>query len=262
MNFLNTLGSDVEVFAVDKQNKFISLCDKIGGTKEEPKHIEGFPHGYALQEDNVSVEYNIPPAYCLDDWIMSHKVVTKHIGVVLAKEKLSISKEASASFNDSELVHPNALVFGCEPDYNAWTKTENAKPYCENKNLRTAGGHIHVGSDINMLEGIKQMDLHLGIPSILLDDSKASTERRKLYGKAGAMRPKPYGFEYRVLSNFWIFDDILLKWAYVQSRNAITNGKKISAKQAKLIQHAINTGDKDAAQTIITSYGLTLPILD
>jgi hypothetical protein len=30
------------------------------------------------------------------------------------------------------------------------------------------------------------------------------TERRKLYGKPGAFRPKPYGCEYRVLSNAWV----------------------------------------------------------
>jgi hypothetical protein len=29
-------------------------------------------------------------------------------------------------------------------------------------------------------------------------------ERRKLYGKPGAFRPKPYGCEYRVLSNAWV----------------------------------------------------------
>ena len=29
-----------------------------------------------------------------------------------------------------------------------------------------------------------------------------------MYGKAGAFRPKPYGMEYRVLSNFWLTSDV------------------------------------------------------
>ncbi len=33
------------------------------------------------------------------------------------------------------------------------------------------------------------------------------TERRGMYGKAGAFRPKPYGVEYRTLSNAWLSND-------------------------------------------------------
>ena len=262
MSYLKSIGADVELFAFDKvNNTHKSLCVLIGGTKEKQMQIKELPLGFALQEDNVSVEYNIPSCSTGTSWRQSHEAVLSHINKLLLKKGFRISKDASASFIDTELTHPNALVFGCEPDYNAWSKMENSKPQCDDKNLRTAGGHIHVGTDMNMLDGIKQMDLFLGIPSIILDSTPASQARRQLYGKAGAMRPKSYGFEYRVLSNFWIFNPELVDWAFQATRKAIQDPRKITNKQAKDIQHAINTGDQNAAKDIMSNYGLTLPLI-
>jgi len=48
---------------------------------------------------------------------------------------------------------------------------------------------------------VKQLDWYLGGWSTQVDPD---TVRRNLYGKSGAMRFKPYGVEYRVLSNFWL----------------------------------------------------------
>jgi hypothetical protein len=78
--------------------------------------------------------------------------------------------------------------------------------------LRVAAGHVHVGwtEDANILDArhlrhcrdlVKQFDWFLGAWSIRHDKDLT---RRKLYGKAGSYRPKPYGMEYRTLSNFWI----------------------------------------------------------
>ena len=48
---------------------------------------------------------------------------------------------------------------------------------------------------------MKQLDWYLGAWSLKMDPDPT---RRLLYGKAGACRYKPYGVEYRVLSNFWL----------------------------------------------------------
>ncbi len=66
---------------------------------------------------------------------------------------------------------------------------------------------------------VKQLDYFLGIPSLLLDKDE---ERRHLYGKAGAFRPKPYGVEYRVLSNFWLKSPELMRWVYNTTHLAIS----------------------------------------
>jgi Phage phiEco32-like COOH.NH2 ligase-type 2 len=255
----NTIGTDIEIFAVDKKGNHKSLCGLIGGTKDAPKQVEGLRGGFCVQEDNVSLEYNIPPTNRKDRWVEYNKVMIKTTVDLLKPYGFNISSDSSASFNAEELTHPNALVFGCEPDYNAWTRRENDKPRSENELLRTAGGHIHVGTDMDIVQGVKQMDLLLGVPSVLLDDTESSRNRRKLYGKAGALRPKPYGFEYRTLSNFWVFSDTLMSWVFDQTYLAVSRNYNITEEQGDMIQHTINTGDKDAARAIIESFGLTLP---
>jgi len=258
---LKTIGTDTEVFAVDKDGIYRSLCGKIGGTKEEPKQLLNYPKGFCVQEDNVSLEFNIPPVITSVDFVKYVKIMMKENKKIVNSLGLEISTASSASFPKEELLHPNAIVFGCEPDYDAWKQIENPKPTCDDPTLRTAGGHVHVGTDVDMLTGIKAMDLFLGVPSILLDDTEASRKRRQLYGKAGALRPKNYGFEYRTLSNFWVFSEELIEWVYQQTKDAMRYSKKISISDGKKIQACINKGDKDVASALVAHYGLALPTL-
>lgn len=262
-----TVGTDLEVFG-KKGDYHVALCGKIGGTKEEPKQVKGMPDGFMVQEDNVSLEFNIPPAASAGTFVTYIVKIRKHVYDLLDSLGLEPSMFSAVSFDKKELTHPNALVFGCEPDYNAWTRRENTKPQPKDKNLRTAGGHVHVGTtEVDMLDGIKYMDLYLGVPSILLDDSPASLERRQSYGKAGAMRPKPYGFEYRTLSNFWMFDDALVRWVFNNTYAAMETAylckvgrkKPIPHEDCLLIQECINNGDKGLAKTLIDKYCIPMP---
>jgi len=93
----------------------------------------------------------------------------------------------------------------------------------------------------------------------LLDDKPSSIARRELYGKAGAMRPKPYGWEYRVLSNYWMFEDKLVAWVYNQTALACDRTKELTEKEGQTIQHCINTGDKKLAEKLIKKYSIALP---
>ena len=71
-----TLGCDPELFVKDFDGNLVSAIDKFGGTKENPKPISD--NGHCIQEDNVAVEFNIPP--CIDkesfvreiDFVMDH----------------------------------------------------------------------------------------------------------------------------------------------------------------------------------------------
>jgi len=47
----------------------------------------------------------------------------------------------------------------------------------------------------------KELDFVLYNSSLSWDNDD---RRRELYGKPGSFRPKPYGVEYRVLSNMWL----------------------------------------------------------
>lgn len=256
---MNSIGTDSEIFARNAAGKAISLCGKIGGSKDEPKPLKNLGRGFAVQEDNVSVEFNIPPCSSIVEWDRFIAATLEQVSNILKSMSLYFSENASISFDKDQLVHPNALIFGCEPDYNAWTKSENSKPRCSDPSLRTAGGHVHVGTRGNMIHCVEMMDLFLGVPSVLLDDSPASVARRQLYGKAGAMRPKPYGFEYRVLSNFWIFKKELREWVYRNTKHAVTYSENILTKaEGEVIQRCINTGDKELAKQLIAKYDVPL----
>ena len=157
--------------------------------------------GNAIQEDNVSVEFNIKPSETKEEFRSVINKVLNHL-----KEKLNtfdFSTDSAVTFDKDELNSPQATQFGCEPDYNAWSMQQNPKPYNSNKQLRSAGGHIHIGCELAQekpIDIIRACDLFLGVPSIEYDKG---VERRKLYGLAGSFRKKEYGVEYRSLSNWW-----------------------------------------------------------
>ena len=257
----HTIGTDTEVFAVDEDGEHVALCGLIGGTKENPMQIEGLPPGFAFQEDNVSLEWNIPPAQTLTEFQSSIKTINREVYHTLRHLGLKISTEVGVSFSKHQLTHPKALEFGCEPDYNAWKMIENERPQAKDASLRTAGGHIHVGTDMEMVQGVQLMDLYLGIPSVILDNNEPSKKRRELYGKAGAMRPKPYGFEYRVLSNFWVFNPQYVDWVFNTVKRICQGSanQKISNAHGKLIEECINTQDTQKAKEIIQYFSIFMP---
>lgn len=242
MKFL--IGADPEFFIKKKYGGYASAVGLIGGSKWEPKKID--EDGHAILEDNVAVEFNIKPASSFDEFRSSiHKVLDYIRGILPGYE---FSKESAVSFPQEELMTPEAQMFGCEPDFDAWRECVNEKPCADDKNLRSAGGHIHVGSDLainNPVAVIRAMDLFLGVPSTQLD---AGTLRRELYGKAGCFRAKSYGAEYRTLSNFWIFDDSLIQWAFEGTQRAlefVEKGNTIDVADGYRIQRCINTNNPD-----------------
>jgi len=243
------LGSDPEVFLQDKNGKPISSIGYIGADKWAPFQIPDMPEGFTLQEDNVSLEYGIPPCASPDEFV-------HHIQAVMEKSKeyikgLTFSKLSCIIFPEDQIQHPSAHVFGCEPDFNAWTKEINPKPRPPHPFMRSAGGHIHVETTVDPIIGVRAMDLCAGVPSTLMDNGEA---RKQLYGKHGAFRPKPYGFEYRTLSNYWIFDEALIRWVWRATERALQIGD-VSAERDYIIQ-AIDNNDKEVAKMLAKKYDL------
>jgi hypothetical protein len=256
-----SLGTDTELFAKNKEGSFKSLCGLVGGTKEAPMPFSSeLDPLFAYQEDNVAVEFNIPPSYSRNEWVGNVLFAREYVENNIIKQLgLEIAKDCAVSFDKAQLSHPSALVFGCEPDYDAWKMVENKKPTSTNPQLRTAGGHIHVGSPKDMVKMVQNMDLFLGVPSIILDNTEGSVMRRELYGKAGAMRPKPYGWEYRTLSNFWVFDKNLIAWVWDATTAALNFKHKFTKKEGGIITNCINTGDVKTAEGLVKHYGLVMP---
>jgi len=134
--------------------------------------------------------------------------------------------------------------------------------------MRTASGHVHIGwtngedirnphhqSRVNAMA--QQMDFFLGLPSIFYDEDK---ERREMYGKAGALRYKPYGGEYRTLSNAWLRSEGRMRFVYrnaIKGMQELMSGNFLPSKFGD-IQAIINSSDKDAAMKIIKEAKLEL----
>jgi len=246
-----TIGADPEFFL--KQNhKHISAIGRIGGTKQFPKPMP--KRGFAMQEDNVSVEFNIPA--CNDPSTFVKAIRYAMNTIKKAVPDFDVSTESAVVFDADQLQDPAALEFGCEPDYNAWTKRINPRPKAADQNLRSAGGHVHVGTRENPIEVIRAMDLFLGVPSTQKDPGVL---RRQLYGKAGAFREKDYGCEYRTLSNFWIFSPDLITWVFNQTERAIEfveEGNTIDEQTGIMIQECINNNHGGAYESLCKTYGL------
>jgi len=205
-----TFGCDPELFVLDTEGNAVCADGLIPGTKEEPHKVECG----AVQVDGMAAEFNIDPVDNYEDFNNNCNKVLGQLRKMLPKG-YTLSAVPSMQFSEKvwEEAPDHAKVLGCTPDYNAWEGTVNPPP---DGNLiprtRTASGHLHIGwtdgadtTDEQYVAAcrdlVKQLDWYLGGWSVLVDSDNI---RRNLYGKAGAMRFKPYGVEYRVLSNFWL----------------------------------------------------------
>lgn len=254
------LGSDPELFIVDtSKNKIISSIGLIPGEKGDAYKPAELPEGFGLQIDNILAEFNIPPTDNVDDFVTSIEVMKDWIrGFLKSKNpNYDILCKASALIDEDQLQSDEAKLFGCSPDFNAWTICQNPRPEGDSTNLRSTGYHIHVGyddpNDEVSLELIKAMDLFLGVPSILIDPD---TDRRKLYGKAGCFRFTPYGCEYRVLSGLFIKNRALIKWSFNQTVRAIefiNAGNTVNEDRVSIMK-AINNNDESLATELIKKY--------
>lgn len=253
MDFL--IGADPEVFVGDDQ-QVRSIIGKIGGTKDFPLALP-IGDGFAVQEDNVALEFNIPASRSRAEFVRNITLATGFLeDHVRSQHGLHFVKQSAISFPQEELNDPRALVFGCDPDFNAWTRARNPRPSAKDKNLRSCGGHLHVGVDgVDCIAGVKACDLFAGVPSVLMDSGE---DRRKLYGGPGAFRVKPYGFEYRTLSNFWIFSPRTIEWAYNavdRALEAVASGLDVDAEKDSIMDAIVNN-NKDAARYLVDKYSI------
>lgn len=245
------LGTDPEILLQDSNGSPVSVIGLIKADKWNPMQIPDMAPGFTLQEDNVSIEYGIPPASSADDYVhYIQSVMQKSLEYLPG---LSFSKLSCTIYPEEQMQHPLAYVFGCEPDFDAWTGTVNKKPEPPHPLMRSAGGHIHVETKRDPLEVVRNMDLFLGVPSVLMDKGE---QRKQMYGGAGAHRVKPYGVEYRTLSNFWIFEERLIRWVWNQTERSINNQHIDVMAEQDLILEAINNNNKAVAQALVNQYNL------
>jgi len=263
-----TLGADPEFQLYDGESstrdgyhgRIIPCVGIIKGTKENPYDLG---NGYAVHEDNVAVELNIPfvvagKTRAFSSNIMEGKsrildllnntkpadlppglkkrgkpskrgfetslpfslqttttATNERIGRA-SNERYRLMTGGARAFMESDLESKQAQHFGCEPDYDAYTagKVRHLTNQLDHvKQYRFFAGHLHLGGEFNCPPFVAALvsDVIITIPSLYpVKDTKArvimtqhNDIRKTWYGKAGIFREKPYGIEYRTLTNDW-----------------------------------------------------------
>ena len=127
-------------------------------------------------------------------------------------------------------------------------------------NIQTKFGRniFNYTPDEQRCEIVKVLDKFIAVPLVLMEPDN---QRKLLYGKAGAFRPKPYGLEYRVPSSFILQSDELLKWIFEATVNAFefikVHGflpKELSAK----IRNIVDNNDRIEADKFVKEFSLKL----
>jgi len=217
------IGTDPELF-VTKGGKLQSAFGLIKGDKKNPFKVDKG----AVQVDGMALEFNTDPTDNEDEFVNNIATVMSQLKDMVPEYEFFVEPTAQFGADYIKAQPSEAKEMGCDPDYNAYTGEVNEKPD-EDSPFRTASGHIHIGWTENEPEGCpfhfdeccevaKQLDIYLGIPSLMFDNDN---ERRKMYGQAGSFRPKPYGMEYRVLSNAWLKHPELQRWVFQQAQKAV-----------------------------------------
>ena len=250
------VGADPELF-VRNGESFLSGHLFPCGTKTAPRKT---PHG-AVQVDGIALEFNVIPSATSKDFIANLKNVlfdlNKIVDECVPGSRLVAIPTAEVGEEFLKTVPAENKALGCNPDYNAYSLEANPVPNAELP-FRTGSGHVHVGFcepdeellyDFDHFERCaqlsRQMDFLLGLPSLNWD---GDTKRRELYGKAGAFRPKPYGMEYRVLSNAWVESENLAGFVFnqtVKAQTLLEEGLDLFEVYGEYAKNCINTGQTE-----------------
>ena len=116
----------------------------------------------------------------------------------------------SHEFLDEQLKSKKAKEIGCQPFIVSGKGMIKPEPYKDN--WRHAGGHIHLAWDYDGSGEVPPELIVKVLDKVLLPYDRQCTRRAELYGMPGAYRLKPYGLEYRSLSNYWLaYPDFLIE---------------------------------------------------
>lgn len=202
------IGIDPEFFITDESSRAVNAVRILPGKSINPLK----KNGINFYHDNVLAEFSFPPASTEMEFLEKTSEALRILRNLVSP--YNVSTQAYAEFDKEEMKHGDAREIGCNPDYDAYTLTQNDLPaqFFAKTNCRSAGGHFHIGgtkTDAVCHPFMKpifvfMLDLFVGIPSVVMDNNVYAFRRRKLFGQAGCHRDKPYGLEYRVLSPFWL----------------------------------------------------------
>lgn len=264
-----TIGCDPEYF-LKKSGRF-TAAEFTGclGTKDKPVPL---PRGGAVQVDGCALEFNIAPARTSREFDLNIQNTLDDIRNVISSD-FEFIFQPSVTFSQTEWkkISEKSKMLGCDPDYDAYTQQPKSPPAGSGERpFRTAAGHLHVGflegADVKDLSHIydcsvitQYLDKIVGQFQYLWDNDN---DRRRLYGDYGSFRPKPYGLEYRVLSNKWVLDRPLRRFLFEYIKNGVEyllDGRDTEFKYPAEKRRVMNQSASQLAQNA-RKFGVTEPM--
>lgn len=218
MKFL--LGSDPEAFIVNTNiGEVVSSKRFTHGTKVEP---EDLGNGYALLNDNILIEGNVPPAATRDEFIANMSTLWNMMNDRAKTRLAHLENHDCRQISESLMQTAEAKEFGCSSFRDAWNENLEIETPQLNGDMRPAGCHIHIGldnaSDSLKMAVVRAFDMFLTLPAIEISGMNYRTSN--LYGIMGACRIKSYGVEARSLGGKF-FNPEYFGWIYDRSEAAI-----------------------------------------
>ena len=246
------LASDME-FILHDGTQIVPCPNDLLPTKGSKMPVGD--QGITLEQDGATAEATIPPCSTFEQW-------DNHIrNAIDATEYYTGHTVSTLSYYNFSKLEGAQVTMGCSPSYSVWNSSvRKPSPLSTELYARSAGGHIHIDipkpfrtSRVKHTKEVtriaKNLDLFLGVPSVILDPD---TRRRKLYGLSGDIRFKEYGLEYRTLSNYWIFSTYLREYIWNQVEKAISFDSEVTTDAPR----SIDTSNTELAEKVLTDYNL------
>ncbi len=239
INYTPNIGGDPEFFIGDKEGR-IRSADDFFPSKHDPIRVTARnDKNSRLFFDGIQAEMAVAHQTCREYFAGNIERVWREVyNRIPSDHQVILSPAEKIRKSILDKADPEARIFGCEPDFNAYTLTTNTPEMDASEHPhRYAGGHIHLGlassyltqdkpeyklakTEDGHIRIIRFLDLLLTIPTMRLDNDNGSKLRRSKYGKAGCFRPTPYGIEYRTPSCWWLKSPMFISLVYGLARMA------------------------------------------
>lgn len=225
-----TLGSDPEIFVVDKDNKVIPAWTFLP-PKEKPVKYEYNAQQGTLYWDGFQAEFTTPGHHTCFSWVNDsiqaalrtlHDTVKDRGGKLTIENVLPVDPDFLAN-QDTKYVE-----FGCAPSYNVYGLRGN-KQDGRDVPFRFAGGHMHFGvthlsaktetREAQIQNYVRWLDKILAVASVSFLGELDNPIRRHFYGQPGEYRTPSHGFEYRTLSNAWMCHPLAMNMVFDLGRS-------------------------------------------
>lgn len=187
-------GADIELFVEGKDGEIVPADIAIPLLEDTMWYA-------AYSYDTACFEYQLPVCSSIPEFVhLTRKCIAGASDYIQARGGTAITVPQARIAKHLLDQSRYGSEFGCKPDYNAYNPKHSRRlKACDYGEVRTAGGHLHIGvptdTKLSKWNLVKVLDAYLR-------ELQEYNHRGMLF-PTGTFRPTSYGVEYRVLSNCW-----------------------------------------------------------